>query len=132
MYDSRLGRWLSLDPLMAKYPSASPYNAFNDSPILFKDPDGRDPIITITDKFIGYAEQKIYRTEGMPKNSDYYIIKVPLYLAIVTDDQDKDFKMSFLVTRDAWVLNKEEGGDLLLDNIAFEPARGGSNEYVAE
>ena len=26
MYDPRLGRWLSLDPLQQKYPFASPYN----------------------------------------------------------------------------------------------------------
>jgi RHS repeat-associated protein len=39
-YDSRLGRWLSLDPLMAKYPHQSPYAAFNNNPIYFKDPTG--------------------------------------------------------------------------------------------
>lgn len=26
IYDPRLGRWLSLDPLQAKYPGFSPYN----------------------------------------------------------------------------------------------------------
>jgi RHS repeat-associated protein len=39
-YDPRLGRWLSLDPLMAKYPSMSPYVAFNNNPILYTDPTG--------------------------------------------------------------------------------------------
>jgi RHS repeat-associated protein len=39
-YDPRLGRWLSLDPLMVKYPFQSPYVAFNNNPILFKDPSG--------------------------------------------------------------------------------------------
>ncbi len=34
-------RWLSLDPLAAKYPSMSPYNFVANSPILFIDPDGR-------------------------------------------------------------------------------------------
>jgi len=42
MYDSRVGRWLSLDPLQKKYPSFSPYVAFGNSPIIMKDPDGRD------------------------------------------------------------------------------------------
>ena len=41
IYDSRLGRWLSLDPLQAKYPSLSPYNFTANNPILFIDPDGR-------------------------------------------------------------------------------------------
>ena len=42
IYDSRIGRWLSLDPSMKKYPNQSPYNAFEDDPIYFIDPDGKD------------------------------------------------------------------------------------------
>jgi RHS repeat-associated protein len=41
MYDSRLGRWLSLDPLQAKYANLSPYNFTGNSPILYLDPDGK-------------------------------------------------------------------------------------------
>ena len=36
-------RWLSPDPLAAKYPSMSPYNFVNNSPILYIDPDGLEP-----------------------------------------------------------------------------------------
>jgi RHS repeat-associated protein len=39
-YDSRLGRWLSLDPLMSKYPFFTPYSALNNNPLKFVDPDG--------------------------------------------------------------------------------------------
>lgn len=42
IYDSRLGRWLSVDPLQSKYPDMSPYIAFNNNPIFWVDPDGRD------------------------------------------------------------------------------------------
>jgi RHS repeat-associated protein len=41
-YDSRLGRWLSLDPLMKKYPDQSAYCAFNNNPIYFSDPSGAE------------------------------------------------------------------------------------------
>lgn len=34
-YDPRLGRWRSLDPLMAKFPHTSPYVGFADNPLLF-------------------------------------------------------------------------------------------------
>lgn len=47
-YDPRLGRWLSLDPLMKKYPSFSPYNFCFNNPILFTDKGGDDPILTAT------------------------------------------------------------------------------------
>jgi len=40
-----LGRWLSPDPKMSKYPNMSPYNGFANNPIIYVDPDGRDNII---------------------------------------------------------------------------------------
>jgi len=39
-YDSRLGRWLSRDPLAAKYSSLSPYTFVANSPLVHIDPDG--------------------------------------------------------------------------------------------
>jgi RHS repeat-associated protein len=42
IYDSRIGRWLSLDPLAAKYPDLSPYAFVANNPIRLIDPDGRD------------------------------------------------------------------------------------------
>jgi RHS repeat-associated protein len=41
-YDSRIGRWLSLDDLIK--PKYSPYNAFRDNPLFFIDPRGDDDI----------------------------------------------------------------------------------------
>jgi LysM repeat protein len=39
-YDPRLGRWMSLDPLMMMFPDMSPYVAFDDNPVFFVDPSG--------------------------------------------------------------------------------------------
>jgi RHS repeat-associated protein len=39
-YDPRLGRWLSLDPLMGHFPDMSPYVGFNNNPIVIVDPKG--------------------------------------------------------------------------------------------
>ena len=41
IFSSRLGRWLSLDPLQVKYPELSPYNYTANNPIMFVDPDGQ-------------------------------------------------------------------------------------------
>ncbi|MCB0541063.1 MAG: hypothetical protein KDE33_26385, partial [Bacteroidetes bacterium] len=41
IYDSRLGRWLSLDPLSKEYPSYSDYSGMNNNPILLTDPTGK-------------------------------------------------------------------------------------------
>ena len=48
VYDSRIARWLSVDPLQKKYPNESPYIFSGNSPLLFKDADGKEKIITIT------------------------------------------------------------------------------------
>ena len=34
-YDPRLGRWLSLDPLMAQFPDMSPYVAFDNNNCIY-------------------------------------------------------------------------------------------------
>ncbi|HRD52986.1 MAG TPA: RHS repeat-associated core domain-containing protein [Flavobacteriales bacterium] len=45
LYDPRVGRWLSLDPLAEKFPSISPYAYVGNMPIWAKDPDGRDIVV---------------------------------------------------------------------------------------
>jgi len=39
-FDPRVGRWLSLDPLMSMFPDMSPYVAFDNNPVFFIDPYG--------------------------------------------------------------------------------------------
>ena len=43
--DSRLGRWMSIDPEAKKFPAESPYIYSSNSPILFYDPDGEEKIV---------------------------------------------------------------------------------------
>lgn len=47
IYDSRIGRWLSLDIRDGNYPGISPYSISYNNPIIFKDPDGKDGRLTI-------------------------------------------------------------------------------------
>jgi len=51
--DPRIGRWLSLDPKMAKYPHESPYVSMGNNPIMMNDPLG--DTITQTKAFKGDA-----------------------------------------------------------------------------
>jgi len=45
LYDSRVGRWLAVDPLASKYSNLSPYNFVANTPIRAIDPDGKAIII---------------------------------------------------------------------------------------
>jgi len=47
IYDGRLGRWMSVDPLQKKHCSFSPYNFCINNPILYVDPDGKENIVYI-------------------------------------------------------------------------------------
>ena len=47
IYSSRLGRWLSTDPLYDIYPGWSPYRAFLDNPVIYEDPQGATEYLTI-------------------------------------------------------------------------------------
>ncbi len=47
IYDSRLGRWSSIDPLQAKYPFLSPYIFAAENPILFIDKEGKENVVYI-------------------------------------------------------------------------------------
>src|SRR6218665_1139541 len=48
LHPTVITRFWSIDPLATKYPGQSPYAFCNNNPIVFKDPDGRSGIITIT------------------------------------------------------------------------------------
>lgn len=50
IYDPRIGRWLSVDPLASKFAYASPYNAFNNNPIFYVDPTGKSGVAYKTDQ----------------------------------------------------------------------------------
>ncbi len=47
IYDSRTGRFLSIDPKVNKFPNITPYNYAINSPLLFIDNEGEDPRVAI-------------------------------------------------------------------------------------
>ncbi len=49
IYDPRLGKWLSTDPLQAKYPALSPYSFCVNNPIYYVDPDGNKIVVHYRD-----------------------------------------------------------------------------------
>tara|TARA_R110002050_G_scaffold141376_2_gene266508 strand:+ start:18190 stop:26505 length:8316 start_codon:yes stop_codon:yes gene_type:complete len=58
-YDARIGRWRSLDPLMAQFSWSSPYVAFDNNPIYYVDPYGLSAGTTDKEEFGKIASQVI-------------------------------------------------------------------------
>jgi RHS repeat-associated protein len=52
VYDGRVSRFLSVDPLAKEYPSTSSYAPFSNNPIFFIDPDGKEikPFYSLDEK----------------------------------------------------------------------------------
>ena len=59
IYDSRIGRWLTLDPMEKKYPGQSAYNYAANNPIFFLDIAGED--ILPTPDFLKSKNGKVYQ-----------------------------------------------------------------------
>lgn len=74
-YDARLGRWLSLDPLMAKYPWQSPYCAMDNNPICLADSKGDDGIVKIKGNNITVSSVIYIYGDGATKESAELIKK---------------------------------------------------------
>ena len=64
MLDTRVGRWLSIDPLAEKFPDVSPYNAMGNNPINMVDPDGK-AITTLIGLKNAYDIYTILKEDGV-------------------------------------------------------------------
>ncbi|MCR9155521.1 MAG: RHS repeat-associated core domain-containing protein [Bacteroidetes bacterium] len=71
IYDPRIGRWMSLDPLASKYPGYSPYHFAYCNPVIVKDPNGKENIIIVGNQGIspdsdaGYDNKRHFLEAGL-------------------------------------------------------------------
>jgi RHS repeat-associated protein len=130
-YDGRASVWESIDPKAEKISGWSPYSYSFNNPIKYTDPDGAYPIVTITKQVIGSAQQRIIGYVGSTKTQ---YTTVNLYKVTVTDTEDKNYKMEFSITRDAFAVRSGDSrnGVMTLTNTAFEPKDGKVNHYTAK
>jgi RHS repeat-associated protein len=97
-YDSRLGRWLSIDPLLKSF--ESPYAAYSNSPVYLADPNGADTTVSTStaqktvDKYGKQYFEKKKRNGDVKqkKNKDY----VQGFSDMINDfENDKDAEVIF-------------------------------------
>jgi RHS repeat-associated protein len=136
MYDSRVGRWLSRDPLENKLPDQTPYNYALNSPIMVNDPNGEWPKVKITSERTGYTIQRLYGVSASTLQIDVPAVVVATYKAVIYDvakDGTETVMGYFNVTRDGWYSRgKDDNGVYQLLNRAFRPADPEKNLYGAE
>ena len=76
LYDTRVGRWLSVDPLFEKYVSMSPYNYCMLNPVMLVDPDGRKLIIVDGNRKIEYIPYKTTIEEAVTEFAKKAIVSL--------------------------------------------------------
>lgn len=76
IYDPRLGRWLSVDPLFKDYTDLSPYCSMGNNPIVLVDKDGRKIVVYSTKDqqvILKMINSKALGTFGFDKNGELYL-----------------------------------------------------------
>ena len=129
MYDPRIGKFLSLDPLAKKYSGVSPFSYCLNSPIKLIDPDGKEPYDVIVS---GPQAKKLVAT--LNKASDLIIKRdektgllsasgkpktkadKKLFEAI----NDKNINVEIITTNANLIDTKDGGSNVLLNPAAFE------------
>jgi RHS repeat-associated protein len=71
LYDSRLGRWLSSDPVIHSH--ESPYIGLGNNPILYSDPRGREIWIGVIEEYYLSDEERKFQV-----NKQYRIVPISL------------------------------------------------------
>jgi len=82
IYDSRLGRWLAVDPLTKSYPWYTPYQFAGNKPIIAIDLDGLEELLVVRwyddKKYVGLtyhyitSEQRIYNQGAIYTNASVH------------------------------------------------------------
>jgi RHS repeat-associated protein len=117
MYDSRLGRWLSIDNLQMKYPSHSGYNVSLCNPIYFKDSDGKVVIGTDGMPVTFTKDDKGNVTgfsDNLDRNSDAFLVLSNLITTKTGEKSARNFLerqtvYSFKVTNEKFVPTGQSG-----------------------
>jgi len=87
IYDPRVGRWLSTDPLQQKYPYLTPYNYTANNPIMFYDPDGKVIIIHYRDA--NNQPKSLKYTPGVkPASSNTFVQQVHEAITMIMKNDD--------------------------------------------
>lgn len=91
-----VSRWMSPDPLAAKYTDLSPYNFVANNPIIFVDPDGREIWIVSGSQKVKYENGELYKRNGKAYDgNNAHLLAVREQLSTIQCIDHKDVKKLF-------------------------------------
>jgi RHS repeat-associated protein len=107
IYDGRIGRFLSVDPLMKDYPSLTTYQFASNSPISGIDLDGLEYYYAADGTYLGHSGTMLHVEVRLISESDFTRIKT-------ASPSDLNFQSNEQALLDASVSTKLQNKDLLM------------------
>ncbi|MBL4862798.1 MAG: hypothetical protein JKY09_07275 [Crocinitomicaceae bacterium] len=131
MYNPRVGKWFSTDPMQTAFPSHSPYSFVNNSPILYKDLEGETGIVTITEGVNGNPG-----TVKISMHTTIYGDGASAKLAAKLDTEVKallnDNIKTMMVNGTSYNVEWDVGVNYATDKAAFNNIKGAANPQTGE
>jgi RHS repeat-associated protein len=134
-YDSRIGRWMSVDPLAEKYAGWSPYSYSLNDPVSFYDADGR---VVVNNHANNWFENLI----GRPPSNEFRQIEAGFTCYRMTEIGASTFdrlnqpgitvNVAFGPTNSGGGIGLLQGGPQTIFPINFEIAKISSFQFVRE
>ncbi len=135
IYDARVGRWLTIDPLSGKYPSYTPYSFCNNNGIIYIDPDGKDIVYfdskgneesrvvsnTVFKTFVAVEVKSIFESNSFKGTSVKYYAeaKMPnriIFYSKYEKSQKRDYnKFDYDIAAQTFIFNSQKKQGKLLD-----------------
>ena len=132
IYDSRLGRWLAVDPLVTKYPNLSPYNFVDNNPIVFIDPDGKD-IVHFDNKGKEVKRETsntVFKT--MVQNQGGNFVEAPMPGVIKGYESSKFQKLDYQIAASTFIFNEKLETKTDLPATAYHQVTGATETPVID
>lgn len=106
IYDPRVARFLSIDPLTNSYPWQTPYVFAADNPVLFVDSEGKNNVIYIVLLPSAKADISKEEQEEIVANLNQSLAAMGLKTQAIIFEQDKDgqFDPTYLDANDTYVM----------------------------
>ncbi len=122
MYDGRIGRWLSIDPLERSYPNFSPYMGIGNNPIYLTDLDGRilrdkdGNIIVTMDSKTKYVEEKSYDTKNFDGTISKKTLQWTKMKGVIYNNNGDEIEVIVTLSSKTITKNYSKNGSLISTN----------------
>jgi RHS repeat-associated protein len=119
IYDSRIGRWMSLDPVVKS--QESPYASFSNNPIWFVDPNGEDTLVMHRKLLYEKHGVNVYKvTFSLIVNNVEKVVGGVMYMGANSTTRQLPDNADFKLEVDKKMANKDYGNETIHVDYSYQ------------